>query len=706
MAAGLAAAVLGCSQPRFPTPPSPAPVNAHVSAKRLHVGAARADVTPPPGVSLFGHGPEGRVADGYWSRLYCRAFVFASDGDSPLAVVTCDLSAIGMLLQRAVAERVAGTGLLPTRIMLSATHTPAGPAHYLEGTFYGSLMSSREPGFDPKMLSFLADRIASALREALEHAGPARLSWAHAALWGMSRNRSLVPFQQNQPPYSPDPRCRAGAPPATLLPSERAVDPCLDVLWVDALDDQGQTLGPIGALTFFAMHPTVLPNTNRLLDADVDGVASRAVERQMRREWLAHPRPGAREPLAALVNTNEGDVSPVWHEGTQDEAIALGEALGAHIAETRGSAQAVAPVIDARYVEVHLPGSRLLDGKTGLCESAQLGLAAPKGASDHPTALTLIGDFRDENVDFRSGSPCDAPRIPVLGPVQQLVSGPGSFPEDVPLALAQIGDTLLSFVPAEMTVTAGARLARAVAAEAEARGLGADRSVVVSLANGYLQYVTTEEEYTLQHYEGASNLYGRWTDRWLTERYALLARAMAGIDVTPWLPDVDRIHPLPYAVAAQRDRLATTASGPPISEVRGRGSLGLCRLSSDPVSVCFWWHDGAPGVVFPADGPRWVGLVEDGAAATPVVDPEDPSMPIDDRGLWFRTEVHERLGKGYGWSTWMAATREEWSRWLGQKRARIQVGRGPRAIASEPFSSSGDLAGCSPRQIIFCGVGR
>ena len=47
----------------------------------LEVGAARVDITPPPGLSLFGHGPESGVAVGYWMRLYCRAIYIRSAQD-------------------------------------------------------------------------------------------------------------------------------------------------------------------------------------------------------------------------------------------------------------------------------------------------------------------------------------------------------------------------------------------------------------------------------------------------------------------------------------------------------------------------------------------------------------------------------------------------------------------------------------------------
>ena len=53
------AACGGRLSPAPQSPPSPGSLG-----DDLRAGIARADITPPPGLSLFGHGPEGRVAVG------------------------------------------------------------------------------------------------------------------------------------------------------------------------------------------------------------------------------------------------------------------------------------------------------------------------------------------------------------------------------------------------------------------------------------------------------------------------------------------------------------------------------------------------------------------------------------------------------------------------------------------------------------------
>src|ERR1700727_567271 len=138
-AAWLAAATpalvsLACGACGSVPPPAPVPLPPHAppvaTPAPFKVGTWRVDLTPPPGVSTFGHGPDSLVAEGYWTRIYCRVFVVESGAGERIAIVPCDLSATSRLLHRTIAEKV--KDLLPaTRIFVSSTHTHAGPAHYM-----------------------------------------------------------------------------------------------------------------------------------------------------------------------------------------------------------------------------------------------------------------------------------------------------------------------------------------------------------------------------------------------------------------------------------------------------------------------------------------------------------------------------------------------------------------------------------------------
>ncbi len=91
----LLALVTGCGygyEPRaLPAPVSPPP---NRSASGFRAGFGRADITPPPGVGLFGYGPESKEARGYRFRLNARALVLEDARGERIAFVVADHGAI------------------------------------------------------------------------------------------------------------------------------------------------------------------------------------------------------------------------------------------------------------------------------------------------------------------------------------------------------------------------------------------------------------------------------------------------------------------------------------------------------------------------------------------------------------------------------------------------------------------------------------
>src|SRR4051812_29163357 len=73
LVAGAGVLLVGCSYTiRVPS----YSLHTAAPASRFVAGVGKAELTPPPGIPLGGHGPAGRVSRGYWTRLYARAFYF------------------------------------------------------------------------------------------------------------------------------------------------------------------------------------------------------------------------------------------------------------------------------------------------------------------------------------------------------------------------------------------------------------------------------------------------------------------------------------------------------------------------------------------------------------------------------------------------------------------------------------------------------
>jgi len=735
--------IAGCTSLQMPASHAPIPTGIAKPA-RLEVGAARVDITPPPGASTFGHGPAAHVAVGYWTRLYCRAFWLETvgNGGNAFALVACDLPQMSTLLQRRVAER-ACPELPASRVMVMATHTHAAPGHFFDSGNLGSIGSSQFPGYDDKMVDFLTDRIASAVMQARERRQPARMRWVRDEVWGLTRNRSLDAYQMNVPPAT-----FATAP---LHPSMQAIDPNLRVVQFEEVEDAipgtpRKASGPIGSIAFFAMHPTVIRNSNRLFGGDAFGVATRLVERELRRSWANEQEfpeiarcaksgyaeiecalSRRRDPVHAIVNTNEGDLVPVWSVGDTAEAIDVGTQLAKRVWATHSSRDDSPSssrwkdqvIIDLRYVEAKLPDARLrplpeAPGYGSLCSDGLVGLGMPRGGPDHPSFLDGILIEHATSRAFAT-TKCQGPKRPLLGSFLQTFLG--SAPTQVPLALARLDDTWISFVPAELTLTAGARLNDAVRASARSTS-GKPDAVIAGLANGYIQYVATAEEYMRQRYEGASTLYGPGSAAYLSQVFAYLSRDMAGQNVSQQLfsmtnTPLGKAEAFDYHTGPDRERLWRPERDAPQEQVPERGGAVLCSVPGNALpTLCMSWVDLGPGRVLLTTAP-WLSLVHRDSrepvrlCGLPTLRGDadgncDTDGTVDDRGFAFATRVHERVGKGWRWSTVMRLSAQQWQE-LGQKPVRIRA-KGKPAIESLPFAQHQLPRWCKIEEVVdHCG---
>jgi neutral ceramidase len=95
-------------------------------------------------------------------------------------------------------------------------------------------------------------------------------------------------------------------------------------------------------------------------------------------------------------------------------------------------------------------------------------------------------------------------------------------------------------IPGEMTVTMGQRVRKAVL-DATAGG-GVSGVVIAGLANEYLSYFTTPEEYQQQHYEGGSTLYGRYSSNLLMATAADLGHRLVSGQPAPFPYAYDPTH--------------------------------------------------------------------------------------------------------------------------------------------------------------------
>jgi neutral ceramidase len=207
--------------------------------------------------------------------------------------------------------------------------------------------------------------------------------------------------------------------------------------------------------------------------------------------------------------------------------------------------------------------------------------------------------------------------------MHELVSGPHGYPEQTQLMVARVGNQLLGTVPAEITTTAGDRMKKAMQREARRLGVAADSFAIVSLTNGYLQYITTAEEYSAQRYEGGATIFGPGSAAAFERLLIGLVQTLAddsSSETSKALVDSIVAHP-----GKHKTIFPSATSGPPPADITRAIQGQACREGTLVVS----WIDAYPGRLVPADGPvlRIDREVEPGTWQPTVWD-DDPRLEV------------------------------------------------------------------------------
>jgi hypothetical protein len=153
----------------------------------------------------------------------------------------------------------------------------------------------------------------------------------------------------------------------------------------------------------------------------------------------------------------------------------------------------------------------------------------------------------------------------------------------------RIADRMIVSVPGEMTVEMGRRIRNAVVEATKSAGI--TRAVISGIANEYIQYLTTPEEYQRQHYEGGSTLFGKLESVLIQVADVDLAKALAE----------GRPAPTPYNFDPTN---GVKPDGPAFPDGADRG-----RTQDQPQDVErleraeFKWSGGQRGYDRPVDAP-------------------------------------------------------------------------------------------------------
>jgi neutral ceramidase len=524
------------------------------------------------GHAMFGYGRWHHRARGKQTPLFARA-VCIGDGARRMIFCCADLGSISHAVRAAVCEVLRerfGAAFDDSALVLTCTHTHSGPG----GCAHEALYNIVTPGFVTAHFRAVVRAVSDAIVSAWSSAAPAELKVYQAAFEDevpVAWNRSLRAYNRN-----PDvvPRGKA----------ERhlAMNRTMHVLAFHR-DGRVQAL-----LSLFGVHATCLGSSLEKYDADNKGYAAVHAEQALREAGAHDPvaifaqatagdvspyyhGPGDRQRRKQIAGAAEYAYAERNGRAQSEHALRLlrdqpGEAVDGALDAIFSYADFSAITADPRFANgnddartsepchgvsffagtpVDGPGMPAVVAKLTQALAARLKRRRLARLEQFPRAdqeyyrriyaaqgrkaivleagrKTILGQalgelavpgFVDQSIaelkrQMRSGAIDESPLVPTV----------------LPLQIVRIGALAIVCCPGEFTTTAGARVMQSVGGIL--RPAGVRQVLICTYANDYMGYVTTNEEYQDQCYEGGHTIFGQWTLAAFQTRLTMLAREM------------------------------------------------------------------------------------------------------------------------------------------------------------------------------------
>ena len=554
------------------------------------LGLGKGDITGPVvEVNLMGYADTAQSGTGLRQRLYCRAFIVGSltEPSERVVYVVLDTQSGDTAVRHGILKGLANSGpeyamYTKDNVAVTGTHSHAGPGAWLNYL----LPQITSKGFSKQSYQAIVDGSVLAIKRAHSSLAPGHLSYATARLEDANTSRSPYAYLAN-PKSERDQYTDSVDKNFTLLKFERASDGI-----------------PMGTLSWFPVHGTSLYQNNTLVAGDNKGVAAYLMEEAMSAQ--------NEDFVAGFSQANVGDTSPnilgAFCEDTGlacsfEDSLCNGKTQGCHgrgpqyMYQDQGTKscfeiggrqfQAAQALFGASTLE-RLPASTVASfhffhdmsrynftspfnssRQIRTC-SAALGHGFAGGTTDGPGAF----DFRQGTNDTNPDNPslknpvwaaaraflhepseeqreCQSPK-PILLDVGATKKPYDWTPNIVDIQMLRVGPLVMIIAPGEATTMSGRRWRKAAAAAASSvLKIDSPKVVLGGPANTYGHYIATEEEYSVQRYEGASTLYGPHT---------LAAYVRLYVDAIPYLGSRDAVGQLPALNSGPQPKINTNNS--------------------------------------------------------------------------------------------------------------------------------------------------
>jgi hypothetical protein len=298
------------------SPFAPAAIAADLA---LAAGVAVADITPEPGLRLWGYSNRTHGATGTLDPLMAKAVVLRA-GDQAAAIVSLDLGRTpeDAVLQKVLERTKRECGV--EQLFITASHTHHAPA------------MDTPPGDPNPYADKVGDTIARIIGEAARDMVPVTV--------GVGRGEA--DFSHNRRKFLPDGRVAMQWRNAEREKTE-PVDREYAVIRLDRADGS-----PLAVLFHYACHPVVMGGDNYQYSADYVGEACAVVEQRLKTKCLFLQ--------GACGNINPYMDKTPLDQGGVEEMRKMGRALGELLAKTAAGMSTSLPASPAiQYVARKIP---------------------------------------------------------------------------------------------------------------------------------------------------------------------------------------------------------------------------------------------------------------------------------------------------------------------------------------------------------------
>ena len=414
---------------------------------KLKAGSATANITPPLGTAIPG-GFRPRYAENVDDDLFAKALVI-DNGLTRIAIVTCDLIAIPEKTANAAKARIAERcGIPAAQVMVNATHTHTAVA-------IANLLGVDE---DTEYTEWVPLKIADAVELAVWRLKPARVGFA-------SVDEERITFNRRWHMKDGTVRFNPGIEHPDLVEPTGTIDPELAMMFVEA--DDGT---PVSAVANFSLHYIGTDNSNAL-SADYFGHFDRLMRRYLGDTCISLLWNAA----SGQINNTDYSGQTKWTARGHQQAVKMANVLAGHFI-TEMQLMKMHDTLDLSGDLTTLTFQRKQITAEDLKVAEQV-LSVPQGTYD----AYETGPF-----SWVVGQPIPTALVDVYALECQRLA---KLPEQMtaPIQVLRLGEAAIVALPGEVFVETGLNIKAAS---------NASPLFLVSLANGYIGYICTDEALT------------------------------------------------------------------------------------------------------------------------------------------------------------------------------------------------------------------